>query len=438
MLRRLPGVGIPGFKNTRGMAAKKLPVPETVVLPVSMHIGAPAKPVVKPGDHVKVGQVVAEPGGGISSTIHASVSGTVKKIEDIVLSGGQLSPAVFIDSDGLQEVYEGVKPPEVSDRASFISAVKDSGIVGLGGAGFPTYVKLNVKEGQVQELIINGAECEPFITSDTRMMLDDYRHILRGIDLLDKYINPQRIIFGIEKNKADCIKLYREKLKDFSKASVAPLPEAYPQGGEKVMIFNTTGKIVPEGKLPLDVGVVVINCTTVASIARYIDTGMPLVKKTVTVDGSAVKNPCNVIAPVGTPVEKLFDFCGGFKKEPAKILYGGPMMGIAVPGLDAPVLKSTNAVLALDREDAELPESTNCIRCGRCSKICPLNLVPGDIEDAYLKKDYEKLGQLDVSLCMECGSCSYICPARRPLTQTNKLAKAALRKYRELKKEGHK
>ena len=260
----------------------------------------------------------------------------------------------------------------------------------------------------MQELIINGAECEPFITSDTRMMLDDYRHILRGIELLDKYINPQRIIFCIEKNKADCIKLYREKLKDFSKASVAPLPEAYPQGGEKVMIFNTTGKIVPEGKLPLDVGVVVINCTTVASIARYIDTGMPLVKKTVTVDGSAVKNPCNVIAPVGTPVEKLFDFCGGFKKEPAKILYGGPMMGIAVPGLDAPVLKSTNAVLALDREDAELPESTNCIRCGRCSKICPLNLVPGDIEDAYLKKDYEKLGQLDVSLCMECGSLSLI------------------------------
>ena len=426
-LPKLHGVHVPHRKNTAAMAPVRMPVPPTVTIPMSMHIGAPAVPAVKVGDTVKVGQLIAAPGGFVSSPVDSSVSGKVKKIDDMLMSSGRFMKAITIEADGEQALLEGIAPPNVTDLPSFISAVRDSGVVGLGGAGFPTAVKLSVKDlKQVEAVIINGAECEPYVTSDTRTMLDDAALVRRGIELLQRYLEAKRVVIGIESNKPECVKRMEEETSGMSGVEVMALPPLYPQGGEKVLIYNTTGRIVPEGKLPLDAGAIVINCTTLAAIARYIDTGMPLVEKVVTVDGSAVKEPKNVIAPIGASMQSLFDFCGGFKSGPKKVLYGGPMMGIAVPNTDFPVMKNTNAILALDERDAALPEPTACIRCGRCVDACPLGLMPAAIEAAYNKKNVDKLRALKANLCMECGCCSFACPAKRMLVQTNKLAKGLI------------
>ncbi|MBR6259876.1 MAG: electron transport complex subunit RsxC [Oscillospiraceae bacterium] len=417
------------------MPPVRIPVPAMVTIPMSMHIGAPAKPVVKAGDAVKVGQLLAEAGGFVSSPIYSGVSGTVKKVDGVLVSSGAFVQTIFIETDGNQEVAETVKAPEVTDLQSFLAAVRDSGVVGLGGAGFPTAVKLTVKDlNQIEAVIINGAECEPYITSDTRNMLDNADLIMDGVKMLKEYLKVKRIVFGIENNKPECIKKFQELTNGMEGVEVMALPPLYPQGGEKVLIYNVTGRMVPEGKLPLDVGAVVINCTTLACIARYINTGMPLVEKVVTVDGSAVKEPKNVIVPIGTPMKDVFEFCGGFKSEPKKVLYGGPMMGIAVPDLEQPILKSTNAILAFDAKDAEIPKAQPCIKCGRCIAACPLKLMPADIDTAFQLGDGEMLEKLRVNICMECGCCSFICPARRPLVQTNKLAKQTLRAYQDKKK----
>ena len=435
--KKLRGVRVPHLKHTEGSSPQRLPVPATVTIPMVMHIGAPAKPVVKPGDTVKVGQMIAESGGFVSAPIHTGVSGTVKRIDDFLLASGQSTQAVVIATDGLQELYEGIAPPTVTSLAEFLQAVRDGGIVGLGGAGFPTGVKLAVPDlSRIEAVIVNGAECEPYITSDTRTMLDDTALVWEGIALLQKYLQVPRVIIGIEDNKPQCIQVFRDlcaKSPQGSGVEVKALPAVYPQGGEKVMVLHTTGRIVPEGKLPIDVGVLVINCTTLAAIARYISTGMPLVEKCVTVDGAAVKEPKNVLVPVGTPLADVFAFCGGFATEPRKILYGGPMMGIAVTDLQAPVLKNTNAVLALTEKEAAPPPETACIKCGRCIDHCPLNLMPCEIETAYRRRDGAMLGRLKVNLCMECGCCAYVCPARRHLVQTNKLAKVVLKAHTDAK-----
>ncbi len=425
---KLHGVHTPHHKNTSSSVPKRIPVPAEVVIPLSMHIGAPAKPLVKPGDEVQVGQPIAEAGGFVSSPVYASVSGKVKRLEERVASSGQFVTAVVIASDEQQTPYAGLTPPTVTDKESFLAAVRDSGVVGLGGAGFPTAVKLSLKDpSQLENLIINCAECEPFITSDTRTMLDNSSEMWEGLELIQHYMAPPRVIFGIENNKPQCIKLLQNLAKGSSNVEIKVLPALYPQGGEKVLIFHCTGRIVPEGKLPIDAGAVVLNCTTLAAIAHYIKTGMPLVEKCITVDGSAVATPQNVIAPIGTPLRELFQFCGGFKEKPYKILYGGPMMGISVPSLDEPVLKSTNAALAFNQKDATPPPETPCIRCGRCAAHCPLRLMPADIEKAFDRGDTDTLAALKVNLCMECGCCSFVCPAKRPLVQVNKLAKQLLK-----------
>lgn len=427
---KLKGIKVPHRKNTADIVPQRLPLPETVVIPMSMHIGKPAVPTVKIGDRVTVGQLIGEPDGFISAPVHSSVSGKVKKLDEITMSGGMKSAAVVIETDGLQEICESVKPPVVTDFDSFISAVKESGVVGLGGAGFPTFVKLGVKDlSAIDAIVINAAECEPYITSDTRTMLDKTEYISKGIDLLQKYLKAKRIIIGIENNKRVCIDKMTELANGKSGVEVKVLPSIYPQGGEKVLVYNTIGKIIPKGGLPLDVGAVVINCTTLATIAEYMETGMPLIEKCVTVDGSAVKEPKNVVAPIGTPIEKLLDFCGGFKSEPKKVLYGGPMMGIAVPSLDVPVLKMTNAVIALDEKEVRPPKTTACINCGECVNHCPLRLDPREISKAYKLGLCEELKNLSADLCMECGCCAYVCPAKRPIVQNNKLAKAKLNKY---------
>ena len=427
---------IPHRKNTAEMSAVRMTPPREVLLPTSQHIGAPATPIVKAGDEVKVGQLIAEASGYVSSPIYASVSGRVTKIEDYLRPDGRKVPAIRIESDGLMTVCENIAPPEVSDFDSFINAVRTSGLVGLGGAGFPTSVKLDaVKKGEIKTIIINGAECEPYLTSDTRTMLDESESVFDGISLLEKYIpSVEKFIFGIEKNKPLCIEEIARIFRDNPKVSILPLPTLYPQGAEKVIVYNSTGLVIPEGKLPADVGVLVINVTSLSMLAKYIKTGMPLVERCVTFDGSAVAEPKNVIVPIGTSIRELADFAGGFKEDVGKVLYGGPMMGIPVSNLDEPITKTTGGITAMNIKDSEKREATACIHCGRCVSACPLSLNPTAFSKALsLDNNEDKIARLEeyrVNLCMECGCCSYVCPASRPLVQNNRLGKAALREYK--------
>ena len=433
-LFNLRGVHLPHKKGTSKLTPVVMPSPKTVLIPLSMHIGAPATPIVKVGDTVKIGQPIAEASGYVSSKIHSSISGKIKSIDSTVLSNGKQIPSILIENDGLDEIFEEIAPPDVNSFEDFIAAIQESGIVGLGGAGFPTAVKLNVRA--VDDIVINGAECEPYITSDTRTMLDRTDDISFGIELLNKWLSPKRIIFGIEKNKPECIEAISAVCADHERAFVKPLKSLYPQGGEKVLIYHATGRIVPEGKLPIDASVIVINCTTLAEIAKYIKTGMPLVKKCITVDGGAIAEPKNVIAPIGTRINELAEFCGGLRSPAKKILLGGPMMGRAVESAEMPVMKNTNAVLFLDEKEAHLPKETACIKCGSCANTCPLGLDPKAFVQALRAQDDEALVTLKANICMECGCCSYVCPAKRQLVHTNKIAKTkAIKILNERRKE---
>lgn len=432
----LHGIRLPHRKNTADTAVVRMGAPKSVTLPTVMHIGVPAVPVVKVGDHVDVGTLVARQEGAISSPIYSSVSGKVTGIADMLLSNGKLAPAITIESDGEMTVAESIAPPVINSKEALLEAVKASGIVGLGGAGFPTYAKL-ATDKKIEALIINGAECEPYITSDSVTMTENSDDIACAVEALIKYLDIGKVIIGVEKNKPKCIAKMKEIASSNPKVSVSVLPTIYPGGGEKVLIYSTTGKKLAAGKLPADVGCVVCNCTTVAAIGKYIKTGMPLVEKCITVDGSAVKNPKNIIVPIGTSLRDVFEFCGGFSSEPGKVIYGGPMMGVAVPDINVPVLKQTNAVLAFNEKDSTPPKTTACVRCGTCTNNCPLGINPAAIEKAYEKGEFASLEKLGAELCMECGCCSYNCPAARPLVQTNKLAKAALREYKAKEKEAN-
>ena len=402
-----------------------MPVPPVVKIPMAMHIGAPCKPIVEVGDEVKVGQKIGEPAGFVGAPIHSSVSGKVTSIEKLQLFNGRFD-TVVIEADGAQTVSEEVVPPQINDTESFLKAVRESGLVGLGGAGFPTSVKLTVKEpGDAEILVINGAECEPYLTSDYTTMTEDTGHIISAINAVCKYIGIKKVIIGIENNKPEAIETFRKRASEIeADFMVKILPSMYPQGAEKVLIYNCTGRVVPAGKLPLDVGCIVMNVTTLEVLGKYLETGMPLVEKCVTVDGSAVKNPGKVIAPIGTSIGEVVEFTGGYKETPKKILMGGPMMGMAVPSDENPVVKNNNGFTIFNEKDAVQPEETECINCGRCVATCPLRLMPNRIARAYKIKDVDALKELDVTTCMECGCCSYVCPAKKDLVGTNKLSKA--------------
>ena len=434
IFKGLHGVHVKHLKNTARLAPQRIPAPKLVCIPMAMHIGAPARLTVKVGDRVKVGTLIGESGPGVSSAVYSSVSGTVKKIDEIVMIAGNHVPTVVIESDGEQTLEEAILPCEVNSKEEFLAALRRSGIVGLGGAGFPTPIKLSAENSRVDTLIINGAECEPYITSDTRTMLDRADEVAEGIALICKFLEIKNVIIGIEKNKPECIASMRKATKQMPYVKVKSLPSVYPQGGEKVLAYHTTGRIIPQGKLPIDVGLIVLNCTTAAVIAKFINTGMPLVEKCVTVDGSAVREPKNLIVPIGTPVGDLVEYCGGFLEEPRKVLYGGPMMGIALTNMNSPVLKQTNAVIFMGKGEATPPQFTPCIKCGACIDACPLSLDPVAISKAHRANDVEMLEKLCVDLCMECGCCSYVCPAKRDRVQRNKLAKATLREYKMKKK----
>ena len=423
----LNGVSVPHRKNTANKPILHMDAPKTVTIPMSMHIGAPASVAVKVGSIVKVGTLIGEGNGAVSSDIYSSVSGKVIKIEDFTLSNGSKTQAVVIESDGEMARDESLAAPVVTSADELVEAIRKSGVVGLGGAGFPTYVKFKVDLARVEALIINCAECEPYITSDSYSMMERTQDMEYALVKIKEHFGIKKIIIGIEENKKRSIACMRELATKIEGVEVKVLPSKYPQGGEKVLVYHTTKKVIPTGKLPIDVGCIVINCTTLASIGKYLIDGTPLVKKCVTVDGGAIKNPANVLVPIGTSVAELVEFCGGFKEEPAKVLYGGPMMGITINSIDAPVIKNTNAIVALTEKEAKLPKTTACIRCGSCTNACPFGLAAAEILRAYDKKDAEKLKALSVETCMECGCCSFVCPANRPLVQTNKLAKAFLK-----------
>ena len=430
MFFSLRGIKVPHRKNTANIKPIRISVPEIVKIPMQMHIGKPSMPIVKAGDRVFVGTLIAETDGYISVPIHSSVSGTVKKIERISISNGTKCDAIVIESDGEMTPDPDICPPIINSRESLVSAIKSSGVVGLGGAGFPTHVKFSVDPDNVEELIINGAECEPYITSDTRTMIDRLDDIGTALWYIKKFFGIKKFIFGIEENKPEAIASIKSLSETDNTITVKVLPSLYPQGGEKVLIYQTTGKVVPIGKLPIDVGSIVSNCTTIADIGRYIRSGMPLVEKCVTVDGSSVKNPQNVIVPIGTSIFDVFEFCGGFSEEPGKLLYGGPMMGIAIPSFSAPILKNTNAVLAFNKRDSALNEPQNCIRCGSCINTCPFGINPPALAKALSEHDVEAMLKLKAEACMECGSCSFVCPANRPLVQNHRFIKAEIREYR--------
>lgn len=426
----LHGIHVPHRKKTASLAPERVSEVKVVTIPTSMHIGAPASPIVAVGDTVQVGTKIAEAVGAVSAPIYASVSGKVTAIAPILASNGKKIPAITIASDGLMTPAEEIAPPAVNSREELIKAIADSGVVGLGGAGFPTHVKFNVASDAIKDLIINGAECEPYITSDTVTMTTRQDHMAYALRELKKYYTFEHIIIGLEAGNHAAITAMNALAKEVEGVEVKVLPARYPQGGEKVLVYHTTGKIIETGKLPISVGCAVVNCTTLATVGAFLKTGMPLVEKCITVDGGAVKEPKNLIVPIGTSLEDVFSFCGGLVAEPEKVLYGGPMMGVTVPQLSMPVMKNTNAVLALTEKEAKLPKTTACIRCGACTNACPFGLAPAQILAAYKKKDVEQLKKLSVDTCMLCGCCSFSCPANRPLVQTNSLSKQLLREER--------
>jgi len=439
-LRIFKGGIKPGHhKVTSEMETVKMPVPSKVVIPMLQHIGAPCTPIVKKGDRVSVGQKIGVSDAFISAPVHSSVSGTVSDVKPVLYSTGVEVMAIEIKPDGLQEVDESVVPPQASDRESLIKCIRESGLVGLGGAGFPTSVKLSPPPGkELDVLIINGAECEPYITSDYREMMENPEGILEGTRKVMEITGVKKAYIGIESNKPKAIKKISGLLKGSDSIEVVPLRTRYPQGGEKQLIYAVTGRKVPAGGLPSDVGVLVQNVNTVSFIAEYLRTGMPLIKKKVTVDGGAVSRPMNVEVLIGTPLQEVFDFCGGFKEDPAKVIMGGPMMGVAQFSLENPVLKQTNALLALTAEEvAEKPES-NCIRCGKCIMACPMSLMPLYINSNILRGNIEGLQKYHVNDCIECGCCSYVCPASRHLVQSIRYAKAELKKAAASQKGGKK
>ncbi|MDD6827165.1 MAG: electron transport complex subunit RsxC [Oscillospiraceae bacterium] len=426
-MRKLNSIHLNHFKNTAEIKAVKLPTPSYVKIPMSMHMGAPCTPTVKKGDKVLVGQKIGDSDAFFSAPIHSSVSGTVKDVVDYRLINGMVCKAVEIETDGEQTHIE-CSPPEIKDKESFISAVKESGICGLGGAGFPTHIKLSPKT-PVDTLIINAAECEPYITADYRLMLERPENVLGGIKLIMKYLEIPKAIIGIEGNKPAAIEQFRKLTENDENIIIHTLPSTYPQGAEKVLIHSTTGRIVMEGQLPSDQGVIVMNVSTAAFIYKYTKTGMPLTNRRITVEGSAVKKPLNVIAPIGTMVTELLRFAEADMDKTDKLIAGGPMMGSCLVSADTPVVKTSNSFLAMT--GYQEPKTTACIRCGRCIKACSMNLMPTELEKAYLRKDTAALESLKVNLCMNCGACTYVCPANRKLAETHQLAKAIMPKKKK-------
>lgn len=428
--KHLPSIHVPHHKNTAGLETEVMPIPDVVKICMSQSIGAPCKPLVEKGDYVKVGQRIGDTDAFVSAPVHSSVSGTVTDIVQVRGSMGGFETLVVIETDKKQEVSEEVKVPVANNFEEFVKAARDCGLVGLGGASFPTHIKLNPKNlEEVDTLIVNAAECEPFITGDNREMVEDAQDVLDGMKLIMKYLDLKIGYIAVESNKPDAIENLKRMIEHngYDDIKLHIMPSSYPKGAERVMVYEVTGKVMNAGVLPAQLGIILDNVTTVGILGNFFRTGMPLTRRRVTVDGDAVAQPKNVFVPIGTQIADVVEFCGGYKKEPKKIVMGGPMMGRATKSDESVTMKNTGSLLCFGKEIAEVKEETGCINCGRCMNACPFGLVPVIYAEAYARKDVERLQKFNVMQCMECGSCSFICPARRPLSFTNKLAKGLVK-----------
>lgn len=401
-----------------------------LVYPLSQHIGAPAKPVVAPGDEVLAGQLLGEAAGFVSANVISSVSGKVKAIERRMLATGVISDSVIVENDGHYELAPGLgtsRDPENMTKEEIRSAVKEAGIVGLGGAGFPTHVKLTPKDDSaIDYVIVNGAECEPYITGDYRLMLEEPERIVAGLKAILCLFEKAKGVIAVESNKPEAIARLREASKGEPRIEVQALKTKYPQGAERNLVYAVTGRRLNSRKLPADLGCVVSNTDTVSAVGMAVCERMPLMRRIVTVTGDAIAEPQNFRVKTGTNLAELVEAAGGFRKEPAKVIAGGPMMGMALTVLDIPVTKTTSALLALSQDEVEELAPTDCIRCGRCVRACPSGLVPQKMREACERYDLDLFERLYGMECYECGSCTFACPARLPLTQSFKQARKAV------------
>lgn len=407
---------------------KKAARPEMLTILMQQHIGAPCKPLVKKGDHVDLGQKIADSDSFVSAPIHASASGTVKEIKKVLTADGRQCDAVVIEPDDEDWLAEGIVPYgalEDLSPESIRKIVRDAGIVGMGGAMFPTHVKLTIPEGKKAEyLVLNGAECEPYLTVDHRMMLERPDAVVYGMKALMKAIGARKGIIAIEDNKPDAVKVMEESVLSEEGIEVKVMETKYPQGGEKMLIKAVLDREVPMGGLPIDIGVVVNNISTAVAVADAITKGMPLVERTVTVTGRGVREPLNLICPIGISVRDLIAEAGGLTDDAVKVIMGGPMTGFAQPSLDSYVVKGTSGILVLTEEEVDLNPPRPCIRCARCVDVCPQFLLPLNLARYAEHGMLEEMERYRILNCIECGSCSYICPANRPLMQYIKLGKA--------------
>ncbi|AGX41573.1 electron transport complex subunit RsxC [Clostridium saccharobutylicum] len=415
-------------KYTFDKAIESPSLPDEVVIPVSQHIGAPCTPIVKVGDSVKKGQVIANSDAFMHSPIHASISGKVTKIADMPHASKGSCLSIVIKNDGLDEWIEGIPLNREWDKLNaeeIRNIIKDAGIVGMGGATFPTHIKLNPsKDKKIDVCIVNAAECEPYLTADYRMMLEYADRIVTGVKIIMKVLGVTKVFIGIEDNKMDAVKVMKDAFKDTS-VEVVPLPTKYPQGAEKMLIKVLTGREVPTGGLPMDVGVVVQNIGTTVAISDAVVNGIPLIQRITTVSGDAIKEPKNLLLRIGTSFKYAINYCGGFSKDPEKIIMGGPMMGFAQSTLDVPVIKGVSGILALSSDVVNSGEESPCIRCGRCVKACPMGLIPSMLSILGQRHKYKEAKEnYNLFNCIECGSCVYSCPAKRNIVQYIKYSKA--------------
>jgi Na+-translocating ferredoxin:NAD+ oxidoreductase subunit C len=415
------GVHPPENKLSAGKAIEILPPPASVFIPVAQHIGAPATPVVSRGDTVKVGQVIAKSSSFVSTNIHSSVSGKVKKVDFQADSSGYPKQGIFIDVDGDEWIDEIDRSDELKKAfdlsgQEIVKKIQEAGIVGLGGATFPTHVKLVPPKGMKADvLLINGVECEPYLTSDHRLMLEKADEILVGTQLLMKALNVEKAVVGIENNKHDAIQKLTEKAKEYKGISVTALKVKYPQGGEKQLIKAVTDREVPSGGLPIAVGAVVSNVGTAFAVYEAIQKNKPLFERVVTITGKAVSKPSNFLVRVGTPTSVLVEAAGGLPENSGKVISGGPMMGRAIASLDVPVTKGTSGILLMEKEESKRGESNPCIRCSRCVGVCPMGLEPYFLRVVSEKQLFDRAEENRIMDCIECGSCSYTCPSNLPL-----------------------
>lgn len=432
------GVHPKGHKELSRDAALTVFQPKLVSIAMSQHIGAPCKPLVAVGQRVTVGQKVGD-GTGLCAPVHASVSGTVVAVEERPHPGGTQVLSVVIENDGRDDLSPDIHPRESIgelDAQALIDILREAGITGMGGAGFPTYFKLSSGLGKVDTVIVNGAECEPYITADDRLMRQTPERVMGGLRIIRKILQPERTAIGIEANKPEAIEAMRAVLEEG--VELLPLRVRYPQGAEKQLIQSVTGRCVPPGGLPASVGCAVFNAATCAAIYDAVYAGMPLVRRAVTVTGGAIAHPGNFIAPIGTPFSELIEAAGGFACTPYKILCGGPMMGLAQYTIDAMTIKGCNAITCLSEKDRRGQAAQYCIRCGKCVENCPMHLMPLFMHKASAAGKLERLKELHVADCIECGCCAYGCPAGIPLVQSFRTAKRMLRDAAAREKEAAK